>query len=155
MDETASPVMRRNDEYLLRSLIVDSKPHEPLFGESRQPLLDEQLMKTISKLASSSSTSQVKYVSGNGNTYDATCQGYVTKEKLLRLLVEKNKSLRFSEFDLKLPYLVRVAANPYPKDYTSAKFMKFNEKTSDAREHVEKVVETLGVVELDDNLMLN
>ncbi|MBA0590934.1 hypothetical protein Gorai_019623 [Gossypium raimondii] len=111
-------------------------------------------MKTISKLASSSSAPQVKYVSGSGNTYDATCQGYVTKEKLLRLLVEKNKSLRFSEFDLKLPYLVRVAAKPYPKDYTSPKFMKFNEKTSDASDHVEKIVETVGVAELDDNLML-
>ncbi|MBA0636642.1 hypothetical protein Godav_005177 [Gossypium davidsonii] len=106
-------------------------------------------MKTISKLASSSSAPQVKYVSGSGNTYD----GYVTKEKLLRLLVEKNKSLRFSEFDLKLPYLVRVVVKPYPKDYTSPKFMKFNEKTSDTCDHVEKIVETVGVAELDYNLM--
>ncbi|MBA0672365.1 hypothetical protein Goklo_024162 [Gossypium klotzschianum] len=97
-------------------------------------------MKTISKLASSSSAPQVKY-------------GYVTKEKLLRLLVEKNKSLRFSEFDLKLPYLVRVVVKPYPKDYTSPKFMKFNEKTSDTCDHVEKIVETVGVAELDYNLM--
>ncbi|MBA0561312.1 hypothetical protein Golob_018155 [Gossypium lobatum] len=111
-------------------------------------------METISKLAYSSSAPQVQYVSGSGNTYDATSQGYVTKGKLQRLLVEKNKSLRFFEFDLNLPYLVRVAAKPYPKDYTSPKFMKFIEKISDAHEHVEKFVETLGVTELDDNLML-
>ncbi|MBA0687212.1 hypothetical protein Goari_014765 [Gossypium aridum] len=106
---------------------------------------NRQLMETISKLASSSSAPQVQY---------ATSQGYVTKGKLQRLLVEKNKSLRFFEFDLKLPYLVRVVAKPYPKDYTSPKFMKFIEKISDAHEHVEKFVGTLGVTELDDNLML-
>ncbi|MBA0742353.1 hypothetical protein Gogos_015421 [Gossypium gossypioides] len=116
------------------------------FHKSMQTLEENnrQLMETISKLAYSSSAPQVQY---------ATSQGYVTKEKLQRLLVEKNKSLRFSEFDLKLPYLVRVVAKPYPKDYTSP-IMKFNEKASDAHEHVEKFMETLGVIELDDNLML-
>ncbi|MBA0803777.1 hypothetical protein Gohar_013948 [Gossypium harknessii] len=47
---------------------------------------NKQMMKTISKL------------------------GYVIKEELQRLLEEKNKSLSFYEFDLKLPYPTRAAA---------------------------------------------
>ncbi|EOY00436.1 H0502G05.11 protein [Theobroma cacao] len=81
-------------------------------------------------------------------------QGFVTLEELQKLLDQKNKSLNFSEFDLKLPYPASVAAKPYPKDYTSPKFKQFNGKTGDAREHVMKFVETLGVAGLDDDLKL-
>ncbi|MBA0860152.1 hypothetical protein Goshw_014553 [Gossypium schwendimanii] len=94
-------------------------------------------MKTISKLASSSSAPQVKYVSGSGNTYDVIT--------LLDMFTNNGDNT---------PINPLVALKPYPKDYTSPKFMKFNEKTSDARDHVDKIVETLRVAELDDNLML-
>ncbi|EOY03309.1 H0502G05.11 protein [Theobroma cacao] len=53
-----------------------------------------------------------------------------------------------------LPYPASVAAKPYPKDYTSLMFKQFNGKTGDAREHVMKFVETLGVAGLDDDLKL-
>ncbi|XWS75751.1 hypothetical protein CRYUN_Cryun01aG0118900 [Craigia yunnanensis] len=79
-------------------------------------------------------------------------QDFVTKEELQKLLVQKNKSLSFSKFDLKLPYPTSVATEPYPKDYTSPKFKQFNGKTSDAREHVMKFVETLSIARLDDDL---
>ncbi|PPD82830.1 hypothetical protein GOBAR_DD20237 [Gossypium barbadense] len=52
----------------------------------------------------------------------ATSLGYVTKEEIQRIHEEKNKSLSFSKFDLKLPYLAKVASKPYPEDYTSPKF---------------------------------
>ncbi|MBA0656765.1 hypothetical protein Goklo_009098 [Gossypium klotzschianum] len=53
-------------------------------------------------------------------------QGFVTKEELQRLLEEKkNESLSFSKYDFKLSYLTRVVAKPYPKDYISPKFKKF------------------------------
>ncbi|KHG06075.1 hypothetical protein F383_32151 [Gossypium arboreum] len=32
MDRSVSPIMRRNDEYSLRRLSTDSKPHEPFLG---------------------------------------------------------------------------------------------------------------------------
>ena len=70
------------------------------------------------------------------------------------MLDQKNKSFSFFEFDLKLPYPARVAAKPYPKDYTSPKFKQFNGKTGDAHEHVMKFEETLGVAGLDDDLKL-
>ncbi|OMO94501.1 Ribosomal protein L46 [Corchorus capsularis] len=79
---------------------------------------------------------------------------YVTKEQLQRVLEQKNKTLSFSEFDLKLPYAASIAAKHYPKDYTSPKFKLFDGKTGDAREHVMKFVETLGVAGLDDDLKL-
>ncbi|MBA0662038.1 hypothetical protein Goklo_006239, partial [Gossypium klotzschianum] len=59
--------------------------------------------------------------------------GYVTKEELQRLLEEKNKSLRFSEFDLKLSYPIKVIAKPYPNDNTNPKFKQLKGKADDAR----------------------
>ncbi|PPS07012.1 hypothetical protein GOBAR_AA13631 [Gossypium barbadense] len=53
---------------------------------------------------------------------EATSLSYVTKEEVQRIHEEKNKSLSFSKFDLKLPYLARVASKRYPNDYTSPKF---------------------------------
>ncbi|OMO61386.1 Ubiquitin-conjugating enzyme, E2 [Corchorus capsularis] len=84
----------------------------------------------------------------------ATEPTYVTKEQLQRVLEQKNKTLSFSEFDLKLSYAASIAAKHYPKDYTSPKFKLFDRKTGDAREHVMKFVETLGVPGLDDDLKL-
>ncbi|MBA0841152.1 hypothetical protein Goarm_003661, partial [Gossypium armourianum] len=52
----------------------------------------------------------------------ATSLVYVTKEEVQRIHEEKNKSLGFSKFDLKLLYLAKVASKPYPEDYTSPKF---------------------------------
>ncbi|EOY08625.1 H0502G05.11 protein, putative [Theobroma cacao] len=49
---------------------------------------------------------------------------------------------------------IMVAAKPYPKDYISSKFKQFNGKTGDTLEHVMKLVETLGVIGLDNNLTL-
>ncbi|KAH1106667.1 hypothetical protein J1N35_010435 [Gossypium stocksii] len=97
---------------------------------------NRQVMKTISELASSSLDLQM----------------YVKKDDLQRLLEEKNKSLSFFEFDLKLPYPAKVVAKSYPKDCTSPKFKLFNGKTSDACEHVMKFVETFGIAGLDDDL---
>ena len=46
-------------------------------------------------------------------------QCFVTKKELQKLLEQKSKSLSFSKFDLKLPYLTSMATKSYPKDYTS------------------------------------
>ncbi|EOX93932.1 H0502G05.11 protein [Theobroma cacao] len=83
-----------------------------------------------------------------------SAQSFVTKEELEKLLDQKNKSLNFSKFDLKLPYSAKVAAKPYLTDCTSPKFKQFNGKIGDAREYVMKFVETLRVAGLDDNLKL-
>ena len=72
-------------------------------------------------------------------------QGYLTKKEFQRLLEQKNKSLNFFEFDLKLPYLTNITARPYPKNYTNPKFKHFNGKIDDTREHVMKFIETLGM----------
>ncbi|OMO98613.1 reverse transcriptase [Corchorus capsularis] len=77
---------------------------------------------------------------------------YVTKEQLEKIFQKKN--VASSEFDLKLPYSKRVAMKPYPKDYVSPKFKQFDGKSGDAKEHVMKFVETLGVAGLDDDLKL-
>ncbi|OMO94091.1 reverse transcriptase [Corchorus capsularis] len=77
---------------------------------------------------------------------------YVTKEELEKIFQKKN--VASSEFDLKLPYSKRVATKPYPKDYVSPKFKQFDGKSGDAKEHVMKFVETLGVAGLDDDLKL-
>ncbi|EOX99437.1 H0502G05.11 protein [Theobroma cacao] len=87
-------------------------------------------------------------------TPSTSAQSFVTKEKLEKLLDQNNKSLNFSKFDLKLPYLAKVVVNPYPKDYTSLKFKQVNGKTGNAWEHVMKLVKTLGVVGLEDDLKL-
>ncbi|EOY13994.1 H0502G05.11 protein, putative [Theobroma cacao] len=87
-------------------------------------------------------------------TPSTSAQSFVTKEKLENLLDQKNKSLNFSKFNLKLPYPAKATAKLYPKDYTSLKFKQFNGKTSDAREHVKKFIETLGVIGLDYDLKL-
>ena len=90
----------------------------------------------------------------NTNGTHRTAETYVTKEELERLLQEKNRTSNFSEFDLKLPYPAKVAAKPYPKDYASPKFKLFDGKNGDAREHLMKFVETLGVAGLDNDLKL-
>ncbi|EOY18919.1 H0502G05.11 protein [Theobroma cacao] len=87
-------------------------------------------------------------------TPSTSAQSFVIEKELKKLLDQKNKSLNFSKFDLKLPYPAKVATKPYPKDYISPKFKQFNGKTSDAREHVMKFVKTLGFASLDDNLKL-
>ncbi|EOY21118.1 H0502G05.11 protein [Theobroma cacao] len=56
-------------------------------------------------------------------------QSFVIKEELEKLFDKKNKSLNFLEFDLKLPYLAKVAVKSYPKDYTSS-----NSNNSTARQ---------------------
>ena len=67
---------------------------------------------------------------------------------------KKNKNLKFSKFDLKLPYPASIAAKPYPKDYISPKFKQFNGKTCDVHEHMMKFLETFGMAGLDDDLKL-
>ncbi|KAH1046738.1 hypothetical protein J1N35_037522, partial [Gossypium stocksii] len=63
----------------------------------------------------------------------ATFLGYVTKEEVQRIHEEKNKSLSFSKFDLKLPYLAR---------------------TGHAHEHVMKFMETLRLARLNNDFKL-
>ncbi|EOY03862.1 H0502G05.11 protein [Theobroma cacao] len=93
-----------------------------------------------------------------GNFITATfltfAKSFVTKKELANLLDQKNKSLNFSEFNLKLPYSASIIPKPYPKDYTSPKFKQFNSKIGDAREYVMKFVETFGATKLDDDLKL-
>ncbi|EOY09032.1 H0502G05.11 protein, putative [Theobroma cacao] len=64
--------------------------------------------------------------------YSTSIQSLVTKKELEKMLDQKNKSLNFLEFDLKLLYLVEVATKPYLKDYANSKFKPFNGKTSNA-----------------------
>ena len=79
---------------------------------------------------------------------------YVTKEDLESLLLSLRKGSGVSCVQsLRLPYPTHIAVKPYPKDYTSPKFKQFNGK-GDAKEHVMKFTETLGVYALDEDLML-
>ncbi|MBA0811162.1 hypothetical protein Gohar_003091 [Gossypium harknessii] len=83
-------------------------------------------------------------------TPEATSLGYFTKEKLKRLLEDRNKSLSFSTFDLKLPNPTSIAA----KNYESHEFKKINGKIKDACEHVMKFMKTFEVVRLYEYLNL-
>ncbi|EOY21293.1 H0502G05.11 protein [Theobroma cacao] len=87
-------------------------------------------------------------------TPSTNTQSLVTKEELEKLLDQKNESLNFSEFDLKLPYFAKVIAKSYPKDYNNLKFKQFNGKIDNAGEHVMKFMETFRVAGLDDDLKL-
>ncbi|MBA0627047.1 hypothetical protein Godav_004600 [Gossypium davidsonii] len=87
-------------------------------------------------------------------TPEATSLGYFTKEKLKRLLEDRNKSLSFSTFDIKLPNPTSIAAKTYPKNYESHEFKKVNGKIKDACEHVMKFVKTFEVVRLYEYLNL-
>ena len=47
--------------------------------------------------------------------------------------------------DVKSPYPIEMLSYPYPEGYTVPKFIKFDGKQGNAREHVVRFIETLGI----------
>ena len=86
---------------------------------TRNPNMNNILIPSIGTFGANSSPSAG---TSNMTIHPTITQGYVTKAELQRLLEQKNKSLNFFEFDLKLSYLVNIATKPYPRDYISPKF---------------------------------
>ncbi|PON54500.1 hypothetical protein PanWU01x14_194590 [Parasponia andersonii] len=52
------------------------------------------------------------------------------------------------------PYPAWITLKPYPKDYVSPSFKKFNGKNDNAREHIISFLDDLGVYASDHELYL-
>ena len=58
------------------------------------------------------------------------------------------------DFDYRPPYLFEIASLHYPFGYVPRKFIRYNGKQGNAREHVVRFVETLDVYGADKRLRL-
>ncbi|XP_028063532.1 uncharacterized protein LOC114266798 [Camellia sinensis] len=66
----------------------------------------------------------------------------------------KKQLLSLPNPDVKSPYSQEILTMPYPIGYTMPKFIKFNRKQGNTREHVVRFIETLGVYGSDHSLRL-
>ena len=67
---------------------------------------------------------------------------------------ERPSSCYIPELDLRPPYPVEIASLPYPQGYVVPKFLRFDGKKGNAREHIQKFVDALGIHGYDINLRL-
>ncbi|KAF7138338.1 hypothetical protein RHSIM_Rhsim07G0161100 [Rhododendron simsii] len=79
----------------------------------------------------------------------------VTMEQLRALIQSEKKSLPFaSDADLCPLYRTTVASMPYPEGYMVPKFIRFDGRKGNAKEHVIRFVDSLGIHSGDRNLRL-
>ncbi|KAG5523151.1 hypothetical protein RHGRI_035089 [Rhododendron griersonianum] len=86
------------------------------------------------------------------NTVNATP---ITLEQVRALIQSEKQPLAFTpDADLCPPYPIAVANMPYPEGYTVPKFIRFDGRKGNAKEHVIRFVDSLGVHSGDRNLRL-
>ncbi|KAG5557328.1 hypothetical protein RHGRI_007546 [Rhododendron griersonianum] len=79
----------------------------------------------------------------------------VTLKQVRALIQSEKKPLAFTpNADLCPPYPIAVASMPYPEGYTVPKFIRFDGRKGNAKEHVIRFVDSLGVHSGDRNLRL-
>ncbi|KAH7838629.1 hypothetical protein Vadar_029276 [Vaccinium darrowii] len=67
---------------------------------------------------------------------------------------EKNPSTSIPDVDLRPPYPSTITSLPYPEGYTVPKFVRFNGRKGNAKEHMTRFVDSLGIHSGDRNLRL-
>ncbi|CAL5344154.1 unnamed protein product [Camellia sinensis] len=66
-------------------------------------------------------------------------------QAMFNLERSKRTLLSLPDPDVKPPYPIKMLSYPYPEGYTVSKFVKFDGKQGNAREHVVWFIETLGI----------
>ncbi|XP_028064704.1 uncharacterized protein LOC114267830 [Camellia sinensis] len=79
----------------------------------------------------------------------------VAKEHIHSLLQTNKGHIPASpELDLRPPYPIHIASLPYPAGYTVPKFVRFDERKGNAKEHVSRFLDALGAHREDRNLRM-
>lgn len=79
----------------------------------------------------------------------------ITIEQIRALIQsEKNPSMSIPDVDLRPPYPSTITNLPYPEGYAVPKFVRFDGRKGNAKEHVTRFVDSLGIHSGDRNLRL-
>ncbi|XP_058202966.1 uncharacterized protein LOC131317427 [Rhododendron vialii] len=137
--------MQQNQNLLLETILALQK-------KNTTPPLPEANTEGTHPTGSQNETRDNQIVAVVQNTANTTP---VTLEQVRALIQSEKKPLAFTpDADLCPPYPIAVASMPYPEGYTVPKFIRFDRRKGNTKEHVIHFVDSLDIHSGDRNLRL-